>query len=324
MDEKLDGKVLVIINDEQESQELFPYLTNWGLEAVECNNHLQALTYMEDNKFDLVLVCSNYEDIDGLEFCRLVRRREKEKNAQVDYTYLILIGNEEERLNIIETEFWDVDDFVIRPFLFGELRWRIGSGIKKLQSYKEMSKNLQVVCGQDVLNEDGLYSCITSELNRSWRKSGQICLLLVRLKGLELAALNYGEEWMYWLDNYLLGTMNKYLRDYDRVGRVDKGVWCLVIPDSSRDGLQGLINRLKTDMQELLESRQISQLSNMDIVFHGILLNLELPSYKKSFAFDQLWEWLIEKATNQEIQEEIITATLNESGLWLNSQEDGP
>jgi len=319
MDDNLNGKVLVIINNEQESEELFPYLSGWGLEVVECNNHLQALTYMEDNKFDLVLVCSNYEDIDGLEFCRLVRRREKEKKEQQDYTYLVLIGNEEERLSIIETDFWDLDDFVIRPFLFAELRWRLGSGIKKIRNYKKLFNNSQVVCGQEILNEDGLYSCINSELNRSWRKSGQICLLLVRLKGLELAGLNYGEDWMYWLDNYLLVTMNKYLRDYDTVGSVDWGVWCLVIPDSSQQGLEGLINRLKTDMQDVLESRQISQLTNIEIVFHGILLNLELPSYNNSFAFEQLWEWLINKAKNCDIQEGIITATLDESGLWLNS-----
>jgi len=317
MEDWLYGKILVISNNDQESNEIFYYLNNWGLEAYECKNHLHALTYMEDEEFDTVLVCSNYEDIDGLEFCRLVRRREKENTENSIYTYLILIGNEEERLSIIESDFWDVDDFIIRPFLFAELRWRLGTGLKKLRKYKKLYNNQQIVYGQDVLNKNGLYSYILSELNRSWRANGQMCLLLVHLKGLELAGLNYGDEWVAWLDNYLVGTMNKNLRDYDKVGIVGRGVWCLVISDTSRQGLEGLISRLKKDMQNFLQSSQIVQLSNIELAFHGILINLELADYQNIFAFDRLWEWLINKAQDQDIEERIVTAKLDGEGLKL-------
>lgn len=317
MEDLLYGNILVIINDDQESEEIFYYLNSWGLEVHECRNHLHALTYMEDDEFDAVLVCSNYEDIDGLEFSRLVRRREKENTDSSIYTYLILIGNEDERLNIIETDFWDVDDFLIRPFLFAELRWRLGTGLKKSREYKKLYNNQQIIYGQDVLNKNGLYYYIFSELNRSWRANGQMCLLLVQLKGLELAGLNYGDEWMSWLDNYLVETMNKNLRDYDKVGVVDRGVWCLVISDTTRQGLEGLIARLRKDMQAFLESSQIVQLSNIEPAFHGVLLNLELSDYQTAFAFDRLWEWLINRAEDKALEETVITAKLDGESLEL-------
>ncbi len=317
MDNLLYGKVLLIIDNQLEAEEIFSYLTYWGLEVFQCHSHLQALTCMEDTAFDAVLVCSNNLDIDSLEFCRLVRRREKAKQRWLENVHLILIGDEKDRLSIIEKDFWDLDDFLIRPLWFEELRWRLATGIRKLRKYKEICNSKQYFAGQEVLNKDELYFCITSELNRSWRKRGQMCLLLVQLKGLDVAGLNYGEEWMVWLDNYLLGTMSKYLRDYDRIGSFDNGVWCLVIPDSSRQGLEGLIKRLKSDMQALVQTNQIVQFSNIQSMFQGVLLNLELQSYKEYFAFDQLWQWLIDKSKTRDIEEVILPVTLNESGLYL-------
>lgn len=51
----------------------------------------------------------------------------------------------------------------------------------------------------------------------------------------------------------------------------------------------------------------------------GILLNLELRDYKKRFAFDHFWEWLIENSEFDFSKREITAATLSEDGVKINN-----
>ena len=75
------GAVLVVEDNEFNRRLLGDILTSWGQQVVLAEDGWQALQFMEQQRFDLVLLDIRMPGIDGIEVARLVRSREHERSG---------------------------------------------------------------------------------------------------------------------------------------------------------------------------------------------------------------------------------------------------
>ncbi|MFP4391303.1 MAG: response regulator [Desulfohalobiaceae bacterium] len=295
MQAKSKGKVFIIDPQQDRAGETRELLSAWGYQAQVCLGHLHALAWLEDEKFDLALVELGESDIEGLEFCRLLRRRERQA-VDSSRTWLLLVGEEEHRA-WISNSYAGADDFLLRPFLTAELRWRLSSGLEKQELLGKLQRALRLEPDRPVLNKSGLYYTLEKELNRSSRKDKRLTIMLVFLQGLDLAELNFGPTWVDWLEDRLLQTLQARLRNYDKLGALAKWQWCLLVPESSFEDMQSLQDRLDHELQGVLQ-QETQGAGGIEICFQGLNLQLSLDHWMIEQGLEFVWTWLQEQVAS--------------------------
>ncbi len=113
--EKIKKKVLVV-DDEPDTLELVKLvLESGGFEAVLANNGLEALTQIENEKPDLVLLDIMMPDMDGWD----VFRKIKERNSNIPIAILTAKAQNIDKL--LGLHVLKADDYITKPFGKNEL-----------------------------------------------------------------------------------------------------------------------------------------------------------------------------------------------------------
>ncbi|MGM0424582.1 MAG: response regulator transcription factor [Thermodesulfobacteriota bacterium] len=314
MQAKSKGKILVIDPQQDRAREIRQQLILWGYQARVCAGHLQALAWLDDEDFDLALVEVEESDIEGLEFCRLLRRREGQSPGGFR-TWLLLLGAEEDRLTISCSDA-GADDFLLRPFLAAELGWRLRSGLEKQELLGNLQRALRLEPDRPVLNRSGLYYTLQRELNRSSRKDKRFSILLILLQGLNLAELNFGPAWAAWMEDRLLQTLEARLRNYDKLGALARWQWCLLVPESSFADMQGLRDRLDKELQGVLQ-QELQEAGGIEFCFQGLNLQPNLQYWTVNQGLDSLWAWILEVVGQSSNVQSLQAGQLTPEGILL-------
>ncbi|TWT31836.1 response regulator [Blastopirellula retiformator] len=119
---------ILIVDDDEISLDLLRH----ALEAQNfcvwsASNGAEALGALEAENINLVVTDWEMPVLDGLEFCREVRRRQSDH-----YVYVILLTSHGARDEIVEGMAAGADDFIVKPFNPPELLARIQAGRRVL------------------------------------------------------------------------------------------------------------------------------------------------------------------------------------------------
>ncbi|MFW5791318.1 MAG: response regulator [Desulfohalobiaceae bacterium] len=307
-------RILIIDQDADAVRECRDDLKQWGYDVVVSHGHLQALTILDDLCIDLVLVRMEPTDIDGLEFCRLVRRRQREDGRQ--QVFLLLLGREEHRAMITEQN-TDADDFLIEPFLKSELRWRLSAGLRSVSRQRRLNQFLQTDPDTGLLSREGLNLYLLEEVNRTSRKKGLLSLLLVRINDPDEAVRDFGRNWIRWLQDQLAGTIRRSLCNYDRLAGIGEGALCLVLAETGGEGAGRVAERLQTLFQGL--SRQNPALTEVSLELQISVLTLQLEADFTGVrkGVELLWSWVDEQFLS-EAPDRFTAGILTNDGIELN------
>ncbi|MFW6179316.1 MAG: hypothetical protein ACOC43_13255 [Desulfohalobiaceae bacterium] len=308
------AKILIVDPQQQRAQETRQQILAWGWEARICTGHLQALAWLEDEGHDLALVELEDSDIGGLEFCRLLRRREGQL-ADGSRTWILLLGPEEQRAWLCSSDS-GADDFLLRPFLDTELRWRLGSGLQKQALQSSLRSALRLTPERTVLNRYGLFYALSQELNRSSRQDKRFSVLLIILQGLNLAELSFGSAWAAWLEDRFLQILHSRLRSYDKLGTVARWQWCLIVPDSSFADLRALRQRLAPELQEVLQ-QEAREAGGIQVYCHGLNLLPSLEYWAVEQGAHSLWAWIQDCVEQPGAEPDLGSAQLTREGILL-------
>lgn len=69
-------KILIIEPNQGLETEIIHTLRVMGTDLTLVHSHFKALTMLEDQSFSVVLVAADDSGLDGLEFCRIYRKRQ--------------------------------------------------------------------------------------------------------------------------------------------------------------------------------------------------------------------------------------------------------
>jgi two-component system OmpR family response regulator len=139
-------KKILIVDDEQRIVDLVKaYLEKEGYATIEALDGELALKLWREEKPDLVVLDILMPQVDGLEFCREVR-----KGSDTPIIILSARSQEEDRLTGLEL---GADDYVVKPFSPRELVARVRAVLRR-QNQEEGRKEPSIIEGPLVINRE--------------------------------------------------------------------------------------------------------------------------------------------------------------------------
>jgi DNA-binding response OmpR family regulator len=133
---------ILIVEDETTLREALVYnLAHEGYEVAHSGDGAEALDLARAEKFDLIVLDIMLPNLDGLSFCRILR---KEQSTPI--IMLTARGGEVDRIMGLES---GADDYIVKPFSLGEFLARVRAILRRapaqtLRTDRVASGNLQL------------------------------------------------------------------------------------------------------------------------------------------------------------------------------------
>ena len=284
-----EEKILVVEPDEELAGELAEVLKKNGVSATMVSSHYKALAVLEDEWFPLILISADDTGIDGAEFCRIYRRRIMESKGGA--SYLMLMGQEWQRVPICEAMV-PADDFIIRPFLDCELKWRISAGLRTLRHVHVLEELVYLDPETGALNQAGLQKVLLDEINRVGRKKGWLTIAVLDLARRHWMEVNQGRTLLTTARKKTIKLLAEFLRSHEHTGLIDNERICIILVDCDFQCAKGFFNRIRSQLEKL-DMPFASGLSpdlELDGIFQSTLVDTEGGTSRK--CFDYLWMWI--------------------------------
>ncbi|GAB6446816.1 response regulator transcription factor [Bacillus luti] len=134
---------VLVVDDESDMRQLVGmYLDNFGYEWGEAENGKEALTKLESNHYDFVVLDIMMPEMDGLSVCKEIR-----KTSDVPIIFLTAKGEEWNRVNGLRM---GADDYIVKPFSPGELIARMEAVLRR---YTKQEQQEEIEFGPILINE---------------------------------------------------------------------------------------------------------------------------------------------------------------------------
>lgn len=121
----MNNRILIVEDEANLRDVLCDYFRSKGELPVEASNGMQALSLIEENEYDAVLLDIMMPQLDGLSVCRAVR-----KTNDIPIIFLTALSDEEDKLLGYEL---GADDYITKPFSMSVLYAKMIALIKRNQ-----------------------------------------------------------------------------------------------------------------------------------------------------------------------------------------------
>ena len=120
---------ILVVDDEKEIADLIEaYLQNENLDVYKFYSGAEALDYMENMEFDLVILDIMLPDISGLSICQMVR----DKGCACPVIMLTAKDSETDKITGLTL---GADDYITKPFRPLELIARVKAQLRRYKKY---------------------------------------------------------------------------------------------------------------------------------------------------------------------------------------------
>ena len=311
-----EENIMVMEPDLDRAREIADDLNSWGMNPYIYSSHFRALGTLGEKKFPLILVSMEKTGIDGLEFCRILRKRQQ--MGQLDFAYIILMGENRHRTRICDS-FDGADDFIIYPFLKCELKWRVVSGLSSYWQHEKIQTSSMYDPATLALNEKGLKKALYQEVNRMGRKKGFLSAAVLDFKSRDWMEVSLGTGHCTRVKEEVFRFLKEKLRNYDQLVRTDQDQICIISGESDLDGISGLLKRVAafTEKMDITEPG----IKDFDLSLSGVFISLSVQSsYMNIIACaEHVHDWL----KSQDSFSGGLTGysgTLDENGIHISGE----
>ncbi|MEM6406940.1 MAG: fused response regulator/phosphatase [Pseudomonadota bacterium] len=169
--------VLVVDDSAMQRKMVTKALLKWGYEVIEADSALKGLELCKSHDVTMVISDWMMPGMNGPEFCHAFRQLDRE-----GYGYFILLTSKGESREVAAGLNSGADDFLIKPFVFGELKARLRAGERIVEMHSQLvHKNKIVNQALDTIRT--LYDSVQSDLVEARRLQAS----LVRERHVEYA-----------------------------------------------------------------------------------------------------------------------------------------
>lgn len=197
-------KVLVCDDEIKIRETIYDYLTAKGFAVTLAENGNKAVSLIEKNCFDLIILDIMMPGTDGFEACRQIRRF-----SQVPILFLTALGEEKDYLQGYSS---GADDYIVKPFPLSVLVEKCNSLINRYTG-ENMQHILSV--GEITLNKDKFVVTVSGEEVTLTNKMFNLLSLLLENQNIILSReqiLSKVWGWDYDGDERVVDTHIKKLR----------------------------------------------------------------------------------------------------------------
>ncbi|MFD3157807.1 response regulator transcription factor [Haloimpatiens sp. FM7330] len=154
----MDKENILIVDDDKEIRNLIEiYLKNEGYNTIKAKDGIEALSVLQNNEVDLIILDIMMPNMDGIEVCMKVR---EEREMPI-----IMLSAKSEDMDKILGLTTGADDYVTKPFNPLELIARVKSQLRRYKKFNNNSADEQDIQTEGVMEiEDLMINTNTHEI----------------------------------------------------------------------------------------------------------------------------------------------------------------
>ena len=147
--------ILLVEDDIEISNLLSLHLQSEACNFIACNKGEEALKEIRITSFDLIILDITLPDINGLELCKNVRK----KDTTTPIMMLTCLSEESDKVLALEL---GADDYVTKPFGILELKARAKALLRRGEQNKTniVDQTKQLICKELIIDTDKKRACI--------------------------------------------------------------------------------------------------------------------------------------------------------------------
>lgn len=306
-------RVLVVDDTSKNIQLVGSVLRNKGYGIAYATSGLKALTAIEENEFDLILLDVMMPGIDGYETCKRIK---KQKNGE--HTPVIFLTAKTDEESIINGFDCGGIDYVTKPFNQRELLARVETHLK-LKDYENnlenkvqlLTEEIEATQREVVFTMGAIGETRSRETGNHVKRVAKYCYLFATKYGLSQAEATLLEEASPMHDIGKVGIPDSILK---KPGKLDKDEWEIMkthaelgydmLKFSERPILKTAASVALSHHEKFDGSGYPKGLKGEDIPIYGRILAIcdvfdALGSercYKKAWPDENIWELLREES----------------------------
>jgi PleD family two-component response regulator len=237
------SKILVVDDEVIIQTLLYEVLTEEGYEVTTANNGKEGIDLLEKSKFDLVITDIVMPVLNGIEVLLAAKR--------IDMAYpVIVITGYHSVDSVVRLVNLGAADYIAKPFKIDLIRMTVAKvlqmrHIKTISQKDSPKENTPAVDGgPDTYNFAMFSNLLNSEVGRSLRLGRGFGLLVVEINRVSGAGSGLGTV----LGDDYAGTFATILKGEtspaDDIARSDQGEFAIILPETSRDDVDALAQRI--------------------------------------------------------------------------------
>lgn len=284
-----------------------------GLQVVWSTRHLPGLVRIDEQSFSLVLATVDGHDIDGLEFCALLRRRQQRQGSL--NLGVVLIGQDRHREQLVARD-PGMDDYLIEPCLDAEILWRVKHNLIKNRPHPH--KPLELNGLDNVFSEKDLYSVLTSELKRSSRRSDSLGVVLIKVQGWSVLAMDFGPAESQIVEDIIVRRIRDFVRTYDTLFRIGQGRFVVLLPHTDDQGVLGFIQRIRQALTKILRDDVLTQNELGSVRIEGISASTDMRSRPQPDTIREFSARIVQQTQSESFGPDFVSIGLGARGIQVD------
>jgi two-component system cell cycle response regulator len=239
--------VLIVEDDPVTRRLLSVYITKWGYDVMEAVDGAEAWSILQKPEA-LSLVVSDWmlPGMNGLDLCRKVRSAER-----AGYVYFIMLtakGKQEDLLEGLEN---GVDDYLVKPFNWNELKCRIKIGERIIRIENKILELAATDHLTGVLNRRAFLEQLDKDFNRSLRQRSPLSLILMDIDHFKKVNDTFGHQAGDVVLQRFTDQLSASVRPYDFIGRYGGEEFIACLPGTDAFQAKSIAERFRETLEKL-------------------------------------------------------------------------
>ena len=224
-----------------------------GHEVVSVENGQKAFDLFKESFFPIVMTDWMMPEMDGLEFCRAIRKR-----VNPGYVFIVLLTAKDSQDDIITGLEAGADEYLTKPFNRAELFARLNTGRRFLEqerALRQANEEIRILSITDPLtgcsNRGCLNTRLPQEIQRAGRYNRPLSIVMCDIDHFKKVNDTYGHQ----AGDLVLKEFSKRLKDsirdkVDMLARYGGEEFLVTLPETDLDGALHLSERLRRVISE--------------------------------------------------------------------------
>jgi len=251
------------------------HLTEWGFQPVLVGDGKQALDALSA-KFAPRLAVLDWmmPVMDGPTVTQQLRKEEFGP-----YTYIVMLTSRTDADDLVSAFATGIDDFLTKPFNEEELHQRLRAGQRILNLHDKLNQTLDTLKFQsthDALtglwNRKAILESLERELNRAFRNQQApetTTIVMLDLDRFKSINDTYGQQAGDEALKRAGEVIRKSVRSYDYVGRYGGEEFIIILPSTSREKVEIVVERVRCNLEHSpfkFQGNQIQLTASLGVV----------------------------------------------------------
>ncbi len=228
-----DRRILLGENNLEHSGQLQEFLRRLHYSVEVHSSGLTTLQRLQEpDTPSMALLSSSLPQMTGLEVGLEIRRRSRRRQL-----WLMLMSENPNPEEVIMATNAGIDDFLVKPVDFQDLRMRIRTGERVQNLYAELSDSAMAMefhCTHDPLTgtwrREAILDLIFKETDRVQRQQTPVSIVLLDIDDFTRVNMQYNSNVADMLLKLLANRLRRQLRSYDALGRYADDEFVIMLP----------------------------------------------------------------------------------------------